>query len=381
MKQKRVDGLETLLPAFYRVDRERGQAALKSLARPDRAVLFADVVARLRAQGENDRRLGELAAEQVKTWLDLALKNEMERGDDTAAALMRAVRILDPKSREAEDGIQRLRKESVVLMREALKNGDAAQTLSWADRVIQIDPAMVEAWYSKGRIHLAKDPGAAAACFQRCVELAPEDPWLRLNLGRALERANDLQPALEAYREVVRMVPDPGNSRRTEAAASMINVRQKLIRAGRDAFQAEKLKEAFAFYTAAATAPDPPELVASMLAAIKRKVFVDVREKFKTEDPGLIEAAEAYLAMDPNHIEVLVFLGRRLMPKREHLRALAVWNRLARLQPEDAHYQLQIARCCAWLRRKDDGAKAAEAALRLDPSLAEAATLLKQFTG
>jgi tetratricopeptide (TPR) repeat protein len=228
---------------------------------------------------------------------------------------------------------------------------------------------------------LAKDPAAAAACFRRCVDLGPDDAWMWLNLGRALERAENLEPALDAYREVVRLIEDTTNNRRAEAVQSMINVRQKLIRKGRDAFYADRFKEAFAFYSAAATVPDAPELVATMLSAIKRRVFVEVRDKFKAEDPGLIEAAEDYLKMDPDNVETLVFLGRRLMPRREHAKALAVWAKLGELSPDDAHYQLQIARCCAWLKRKDEGAAAAAAALRLQPDLVEAATLLKQFGG
>jgi hypothetical protein len=57
-----------------------------------------------------------------------------------------------------------------------------------------------------------------------------------------------------------------------------------------------------------------------------------------------------------------------------------VWAKLAILDPGDAHYQLQIARCCAWLKLNDEGAAAAREALRLKPDLAEAATLLQQFS-
>jgi cytochrome c-type biogenesis protein CcmH/NrfG len=89
--------------------------------------------------------------------------------------------------------------------------------------------------------------------------------------------------------------------------------------------------------------------------------------------------AEKYLSRDPDHAETLRYLGRKLMPAREYARAQEVWTRLASLEPDEAHCQLQIARCCSRLKLKEEGARAAREALRLEPGLAEAATLLQQF--
>jgi tetratricopeptide (TPR) repeat protein len=374
-----TEGFEKLIPAVHRSDPERAHALLRSMNRPDEAERVSMIIAALRAAAPGDAVLAGLGEHQAKTWVELGLREEMERKDASAARLYRAARTAHPSLEAAEQGLQRLRRESLTSMRAALKAADSDATVQYAEAAIAIDPNIVEAWYSKGRAILSGDPGGAARCLERCVELTPDDPWMQLNLGRALERGGDLEPALIAYREVIRLTPDPENSRRSEAAQSLINVRQKLIRAGRDAFQDNRLEEAWQLYSAAATAPDPPEAVATMMAAIKRGLFISVREKFKNEDPGLVEAAEDYLRKDPDNVETLVYLGRRLMPLRQHDRALAVWRRLAELRDDDAHYQLQIARCCSWLRRKEEGAAAASAALRLSPDLPEAATLLEQF--
>ncbi|MGI9170380.1 MAG: hypothetical protein ACR2FH_09420, partial [Caulobacteraceae bacterium] len=184
--------------------------------------------------------------------------------------------------------------------------------------------------------------------------------------------------AVQAYASVVRLIADPANERRLEAVKSIGNSRQRLIRRGRNAFGDGRLEDAWADYSAAAAIGEAADLEPN-LTAIRRAMFLALRERFKSDDPEFIAAAEAYLRLDPDHAETLLYLGRKLMPARRHARARQVWERLARLEPAEANYKLQIARCCAWLKLKGDGAAAAAAALCLDPTLSEAASLAKQF--
>ncbi|MDQ2860650.1 MAG: hypothetical protein M3T55_07990 [Pseudomonadota bacterium] len=379
LRAHRLEDLPTLLPALYRVDRERAHAFLRSLNRAEQAELLATILTALKAIDPDDEALRRFADEQARAWLDQALRHEIARKDELAAMLFRAARLANPALRDAADGVQRLAQESVANMREAIKARDDTAIVRHAKRVVAIDPAMTEAWVSLGRLTLTADPALAAGYLIRAAELTPDDPWVRLNQGRALERAERYVEAIDAYAAVTRLIDDPDNERRTEAAKSIVNARQKLIRHGRDAYREGRLEEAWSDYAAAAELGGASADMEAMFTAIKRAMFVALREQFRSDDADFIAAAEKYLRLDPDHAETLLYLGRKLMPARNHARALEVWRRLAALEPGEAHYQLQIARCCSWLKLKDEGAAAAGEALRLKPDLAEAATLLQQF--
>jgi|GEM_PF-4359166 len=373
---RRLEGLESLVPALYVVDRERAHGFLRSVSQTE---LLAAILARLRAIGSDDEILRRFAEDRAKTWLDQALHCEIDRKEERAAMLFRAARGANPGLRDAADGVQRLAVEAVTDMREAARARDDAAIVRHARRVVAIDPAMAEAWLYLGRLTMAADPAQAADYLGRAADLTPDDPWVRLNLARALERAERYVEAIDAYVEVVRLIADPADARRAEAAKSIVNARQNLIRRGRAAYREGRLEEAWGEYTAAAGVGESSADVEAMLTAIKRAMFVALREQFKSDDADFIAAAERYLRLDPDHAEALLYLGRKLMPARRHAQAMEVWTRLAALEPGEAHYRLQIARCCAWLKLKDEGAAAAAAALRLDPTLAEAANLAKQF--
>lgn len=379
IRSRRMDELPPLMEALYRVEPQRAHGFLRSLSRPEQAEILAAVLTRLKPLNRDDEDLWRFAEDQAKAWLDLALRQEAAHKDDQAAMLFRAARGANPGLSDAVAGVHRLSQKPVAGMREAIRSRDEAAALGHAQRVVEIDPAMSEAWLAMGRLTLAADPARAADYLSRAGALAPDDPWTQLNLGRALERAERYSEAIEAYGAVVDLIADEANERRAEAAKSMVASRQKLIRLGRDAYRAERFEEAFAMYTAATKVPDPPPDLEGMFTQVKRAMFVELREKFKSDDPNFIAAAEKYLSRNPNHADTLRYLGRKLMPARRYARAYEVWTELAALEPGEAHYQLQIARCCSWLKLKGEGAAAAREALRLQPDLAEAAVLLQQF--
>ncbi|MDQ2762472.1 MAG: hypothetical protein M3Y22_02955 [Pseudomonadota bacterium] len=380
LRAQRPEGLEALLPALYRVEPERARGFLRSLGRAEHAGLLADILVRLLAISPEDEALHRFADDQATAWLDQGLRQEIARKDELAAALFRAARDVNPRLRDAADGVQRLSQDAVANMREAVRVRDDAAVLRHGRRVTAIDPAISEAWLAIGRLTLTSDPAEAATHLEKAAALEPRDSWVQLNFGRALERAERYSEAVGAYARVMDLIDDPTNERRAEAARSIVNARQKLIRRGRDAYREGRLEQAWIDYTAAAALSDSAAAdVATMLTAIKRAMFVALREQFRGEDPAFVAAAEKYLLIDSDHAETLLYLGRKLMPARKHARALEVWGRLAALDPEEAHYQLQRARCCSWLKLKDEGAAAAREALRLKPDLAEAASLLQQF--
>lgn len=379
VRSRRFEDLAPLVMALYRVEPQRASGFLRLLNRPEQAETLAAILGRLKPLDPHDADLWQFAEDQAKMWLDLALRQEVARKDDAAAMLFRAARDADPSLSAAAAGIQRLNQGTVAAMREAIKGRDEASSLRHAQRVVEIDPAMTEAWLAMGRLSLAADPARAASHLLRAAELAPEDSWVQLNLGRAMERAERYIEAIDAYAAVVDLIADPTSERRAEASKSIASNRQRLIRAGRDAYRDGRLEDTWNFYTAAAKCPDPPAELEVLFTQVKRAMFVNLREKFKKDDPTFIAAAEKYLSRDPGQTEALLYLGRKLMPARQYARAREVWTKLAALKPDEADYQLQIARCCARLKLKDEGATAAREALWLEPDLAEAAALLQQF--
>jgi tetratricopeptide (TPR) repeat protein len=379
IRSHRLEELAALIASLYRVEPQRAHGFLRSLSRPEQTETLAAILARLKPMDPDDEILRQFAEDQAKAWLDLALRQEVARKDDSAAMLFRAARDANPRLSAAAAGVQRLNQDSVAAMREAIKTRDEAAALRHAQRAVEIDPAMAEAWFAMGRLTLASDPRGAASYLSRAAELTPDDPWVQLNLGRALERAERYIEAIDAYGAVVGLIAEPTNERRAEAAKSIINCRQRLIRAGRDAYRDGRFEDAWTLYTAAARVPGSPTELEVMFTQLKRAMFLDLRDKFKNDDPTFIAVAEKYLSRDPDQAEALLYLGRKLMPARRHERAREAWTRLASLDPGEAHYQLQIARCCSWLKLRDEGAAAAREALRLKPDLAEAASLLQQF--
>jgi cytochrome c-type biogenesis protein CcmH/NrfG len=108
-------------------------------------------------------------------------------------------------------------------------------------------------------------------------------------------------------------------------------------------------------------------------------MYARVDELWRAAAPEAIEACNQYLEREPDDLRVLQILGRTLMKEQRFAEARPTWQRLAALQPHDAHPRLQIARCCNWTRRRGDGLAAVREALRLEPDLAEARTIQRQL--
>ncbi|MGI9170749.1 MAG: hypothetical protein ACR2FH_11355, partial [Caulobacteraceae bacterium] len=198
LRSQRLDGVEALLPVLYRAEPPRALEFLRSINQPEQAERLAEILARLKALAPDDDGLWRLAADKVKAWLALAPRQEISRKDDLAALLFRAARRVNPGSRDAAAGLQRLVAGPAADMRAALKARDETTALDHGRRVVAIDPEMEEAWFAMGRLTLTSDSAYAADCFAHAAELRTDDPWLLLNLGRGMERAERYVEAVQA---------------------------------------------------------------------------------------------------------------------------------------------------------------------------------------
>ncbi len=374
-----AEGVAAKLAALYAVDADR---AVKLSRKIDGFAPLeqAEILKALGGVAQGDEVAAEVLSRAGRVWVRKALDFETAQNDPEAAPWFRAALTLDPDSRIAQAGIRRLRADAVVAMRDAAKAANHEEVVKTTSRVVEIDPGMDEAWLTMGRSLMTLGQHApAAAALQKAVAIAPDNAWLNLNLARALERAEQFPPALEAYSTVGRLIADAEDAHRVEADRSSDNIRRRLIKKGRDLYRAGELNEAWTLFDFVVRAGGDTVDAEPMREAIRRELFLEVRDAFNANADNLRPLAEAYLAKDPENGTALLYLGRRLMQERNHTDAFEVWTRLTDMEPENAHYWLQLARCCDWLRRPEAGHAAAVRALELDPSVNEAETLRGKF--
>lgn len=82
------------------------------------------------------------------------------------------------------------------------------ERLEEADRAVKLNPTIPEAHYVRASLLYKRDELVEAVkAFERAVALRPRDYALWLELGRARDQASDVEGALAAFRESVRLAP------------------------------------------------------------------------------------------------------------------------------------------------------------------------------
>jgi tetratricopeptide (TPR) repeat protein len=371
--------LLSILPNYYRHDPDAALSAVRALDTPKNAEAVASVLVAMLRSDPKDELVAEMISRKRGLWLREALQFELDNDDIIAARLHRAIRVLDPENRDANAGLDRLRKYSYSAIQDAQEAGDTIAIREHARRLIEIDPQLADAHFALGRLCLVdKDFAHAADAFERCVKLEPLNAKYWLNCGRACERSGRFDKALEAYQQVIALASDQ-EPQVAEATKSIGNIYGAAIRAGRALQLAGEFEDAWRNALVASKIQPEGEAAISLKRNLLRALYLQVNDLFKAADPAFTDAAKAYVRKNPEHEAVSQMLGRTLMRERDHSEALPVWEALVKMQPDNANYHLQIARCCSWLKMREPGRRAAEAALACDPSLEEAEKLSAQF--
>ena len=82
--------------------------------------------------------------------------------------------------------------------------GDLESSYRAHERALGLDREPPDNWFNHGLVLLRLDrPAQAAASLQAARDRDPDDPEIRLNLGRALERSDDGEGALREYRSAL----------------------------------------------------------------------------------------------------------------------------------------------------------------------------------
>ncbi len=385
VRARRFDGVERLLPALAKVDPASVQRRLMALRGVEHAVTKARAVRNLIAAGfvgggggVGDVTMAELAADQAALWLSAAMRLEAAHDDRKAAELLRAVRIVKPDDRDANDYLEQLADGPVRVMRGAIRARDEEGIVKAAERVLGIDPEIIEAWSALGRAALKSDPPRAIAAFAAAAELAPEDPFIRLNLARAFANAERPADAMVAFADAVTRCGEAEAGWREEAERGIASARRKLIGQAREHLRDHQPRLAWEALRRSGGAGEPE--LANLGIAIRRGWLAAVRSSFAELEPERVGEANAYLEAAPDDRAVMLLLAREYMVRRQPREALLLWRRLAAIEPAHASHRLQAARCLMSLRLPDEAAREARAALDLDPELADARRLLEQAT-
>ena len=103
--------------------------------------------------------------------------------------------------------------------------GDLEGALKSHERALALDRGPADNWFNHGFMLLRLDRPEEAAASLRCArDRAPDDPEIRLNLGRVLERSGDGEGALGEYRSALAHGAGAGARRADEIREAMRRV-------------------------------------------------------------------------------------------------------------------------------------------------------------
>jgi len=331
----------------------------------------ARVVASLPPQLASDQTVADIVAKAYSGWLVAGLEQELASRELDAAAYYRAARTLKPGESNAQRALDRLSLPSLMAMRDAFNGRDFGGAIEHGGMATRIDPDLFEAWQMLGRAQFTRGSAVEAGiAFRRCTELNSKDAPSWLTLGLVLNQAGDRQAALAAFQKA-RGLADSEVKR--EADASIAALHPLLVRDAQQAASEGNVDLAWAFSESALTIRSGDSEVVQLRHDLLRQQREQIRQAWNSGSDSATDLCRRYLQKSPNDIYASTVLGRTLMRMRAYAEALPIWENLSRLAPEDSHNHLQVARCCRALKIKERGVSAAEAAIRLDPSLHEAA--------
>ncbi|TQN42549.1 cytochrome c-type biogenesis protein CcmH [Blastococcus colisei] len=192
---------------------------------------------------------GSPAGESLRKALDVRLAAEEDDSADTEALARADRRLAAAFGRyRARETSARVRDPGAVLPRRAVTAGAAVVLLTLAG--VGVGTAMGNRGAGDpvtGDVPVAAEPAPGVAALRAEAEARPQDPAAWLALGRALDRARQFDPAVEAYDRALALQPAAD-----DVALLRGNV---LVRAGRGAEAVPTMRELAGRY------PDDPDVL------------------------------------------------------------------------------------------------------------------------
>lgn len=371
---------DALLARLFSIDRPRAIRLASSLAATLDPSTAARVLSVLRRQLPNNEAVKDIADKAYAQWLVAGMEQELASRDLDAATYYCAMRRLRPGDADARRAIDRLSLPSLLAMREAFNTRDFSNAIEHGRIAMQIDPECLEALQAVGRAQFSTGniPGALES-FRRCTDLSAKDARIWLTYGIILNQSGDRLGALTAFQSARQYAADPEVRRETEASIGALYT--PLLRDAGEAAEAGDIERAWQGYDAAVPIRPGDAAAAQLRDQLLRKTRDQIRDFWNAKSAGVVSLCRQYLEQSPNDTYVQTVLARTLMNTRAYAEALPIWESLCARTPNDGSLHLQVARCCRALKRADRGIGAAQEALRLDPSLQEAAEVAEFLKG
>lgn len=375
-------GLETgwpvscdlLLVRLFAADRARALKALTRLVQDLDCEGVARVFCALQQHLAGDQAFDDIVAKAYSGWLVAALEQELASRELEAAAYYRAARSVRPADANAQRALERLSLPSLVAMREAFNGRDFPGSIEHGVMATRINPDCFEAWQTVGRAQFTRGNSAEAGnAFRRCTELNAKDAHCWLTYGLVLNQAGDRRAALAAFQKA-RGLTDSEVKR--EADASIAALHPLLVRDAQQTAADGNIDLAWDFTGAALSIRPGDADVLKLRQDLLRQQREQIRQAWNAGSDSAASLCRRFLEKSPGDAYASTVLGRTLMRMRAYADALPIWENLSARNPADSHAHLQVARCCRSLKIRERGLAAAETALRLDPSLREAAEVL-----
>ncbi|WP_416896169.1 MAG: hypothetical protein ACMVY4_11500 [Minwuia sp.] len=324
-------------------------------------------------------RVNRLVADAARRASDLS---EAGRGADAFRLMLDLADWDTANSRDWRLRAQAEHRRALRRLREMDWNRCPDEARQLARAMIDANISVFTAHETLGRLELTEgNLEKAADAFLECIRLEPGTPLPYLNLARTRIRQGDVTGAARAHLELVRRAEDPAfKDMADEARKSLRGLAASLVSEGRrieaGSSRIDDLWEAHTCYRLAAAEIEENDKLQQWTAGLKRKALIEAL-RLDRENPEAFEAgARTYLRMEPDNTRILVMLAQQLSRARRHEEALELWQRLVGLEPQNAIFPLQVARCYDWLGMVEPMRRAAARALELDPGLEPAAMLL-----
>jgi len=187
----------------------------------------------------------------------------------------------------------------------------------------------------------------AVSCFQRAIELAPEDARYYYHLSHPLIEKKDWRGAIQALRRAIALKPD--------YAMAHVGLGYALVESAGD------LEEAVAaFRKAIALKPDYALAYNNLGDALRRKGDLS----------GSIDVLQKAIDLRPDHHAAYHTLGLTLYAKGDFSGALAANRKAIRRKPDFAKAYTEVGVALLALHRFSDAAKSCRKAIELDPGSA-----------
>lgn len=286
-----------------------------------------------------------------------------------AVAAWRAIRLLDPDSKQAQLGLRAAVAPYLAEGRELAGKGDVEGSVRAFRSGLALDRENARLLRECAAVlEKSGDYPAAADAWAQLAETAEGGPEAAIRAARCAVRGKETVKALELFRRLT-------DEERAEFADTIASSIRRVVKAMREDFDAgdydavtEKAN------VVALTDPENPTVerirhkVVSATVKLMRAAAGDPRTQK--------QLSQKVLALDPNHVEALRTLAKMHAADRNHREAVAVYRQLTKIEPADARHWVKLAVACRGAKDYEEGVAATLKAMEIEPGNLQAVNIL-----